>query len=139
MERTQMQKELVIQKLRERGCRITRQRLILLDIIINEDCSCSKEIYHKASKIDREIGAATVYRMLNTLEEIGAISRKNFYKVECSKDCGREHACIIELDDNTVHHLSAKKWNVVIQAGLKACGYLSKQGVRTITVRKLNP
>ena len=38
--RTQMQKEIVIQRLREQGCRITKQRLMLLDVILNEDCSC---------------------------------------------------------------------------------------------------
>ena len=42
--RTQMQKEIVIQRLREQGCRITKQRLMLLDVILNEDCSCCKEI-----------------------------------------------------------------------------------------------
>lgn len=41
--RTQMQKEIVIQRLREQGCRITKQRLMLLDVILNEDCSCCKE------------------------------------------------------------------------------------------------
>ena len=74
--RTQMQKENIIQKLKERGCRITKQRLMLLDIILEEDCSCCKEIYYKASRLDDRIGTATVYRMVNTLEEIGAISRK---------------------------------------------------------------
>lgn len=80
-----MQKEAVVQKLRERGLRITKQRLLLLDIILNEDCSCSKEIYYKASKINSNIGFATVYRMINTLEEIGAISRKSIQKTleEC--------------------------------------------------------
>ena len=73
--RTQMQKENIIQKLKERGCRITKQRLMLLDIILEEDCSCCKEIYYKASRLDDKIGTATVYRMVNTLEEIGAISR----------------------------------------------------------------
>ena len=32
--RTQMQKDLIIQKLKEQGLRITKQRLILLDIIL---------------------------------------------------------------------------------------------------------
>ena len=58
---------------------------MLLDIILEEDCSCCKEIYYKASKIDPKIGTATVYRMINTLEEIGAISRKNMYKVHCTE------------------------------------------------------
>ena len=69
--RTEMQREIVIDRLKERGCRITKQRLILLDIILNEDCSCCKEIYYQASKIEPSIGTATVYRMVNTLEEIG--------------------------------------------------------------------
>ena len=50
--RTQMQKENIIQKLKERGCRITKQRLMLLDIILEENCSCCKEIYYRASRID---------------------------------------------------------------------------------------
>ena len=76
-----MQKELVLQKLREKGCRITKQRQLLLDIILQEECASCKEIYYKAQKEDGTIGTATVYRMMNLLEEIGAISRKNMYKV----------------------------------------------------------
>lgn len=81
-ERTQMQREIVIQRLKEQGCRITKQRMVLLDIILNENCSSCKEIYYKASRIDPKIGTATVYRMINTLEEIGAISRRNMYKID---------------------------------------------------------
>ena len=57
--------------------------LFLLDIILDEDCSSCKEIYYKAVKRDDSIGIATVYRMVNTLEDIGVISRKNMYKVAC--------------------------------------------------------
>lgn len=46
-QRTQMRKENIIEKLRERGCRITKQRQILLDVILKEECSCCKEIYYK--------------------------------------------------------------------------------------------
>ena len=52
--RTQMKRELIIQKLREQGCRITRQRRILLDIILEEECSCCKEIYYKALQRSEE-------------------------------------------------------------------------------------
>lgn len=93
-----MQKENIIQKLKERGCRITKQRLMLLDIILEEDCSCCKEIYYKASRLDDKIGTATVYRMVNTLEEIGAISRKNMYRITCDQGCEMENACTIEFD-----------------------------------------
>ena len=76
-----MAKEVIIQKMKDSGCRITKQRMILLDIILEEDCACCKEIYFKASKKDSKIGVATVYRMINSLEEIGVISRKNMFKV----------------------------------------------------------
>ena len=79
--RTKMQKELVLQKLKEKGCRITKQRQMLLDVILQEECASCKEIYYKAKKEDDRIGTATIYRMINLLEEIGAISRKNMYKI----------------------------------------------------------
>ncbi len=75
------QKKIIINRLKEDGCRITKQRLMLLDIILEDECSSCKEIYYRATKKDPTIGTATVYRMINTLEEIGAISRKNMYKV----------------------------------------------------------
>ena len=81
-EKTQMQREIVIKRLKEQGCRITKQRMVLLDIILNENCSSCKEIYYKASRIDSKIGTATVYRMINTVEEIGAINRRNMYKID---------------------------------------------------------
>ena len=132
--RTQMQKDLIIQKLKEQGLRITKQRLILLDIILEEDCSGCKEIYYKASQKDDKIGSATVYRMINTLEEIGAISRKNMYRVDCSPECRKENACTIELEDNTVIELNEEKWNQIIRTGLAACGITADgQKVRSIT------
>ena len=115
-QRTQMQKDMILERLREQGCRITRQRQLILDIILEEECSCCKEIYYKVQEKDRNIGPATIYRMVNMLEKIGAISRKNMYKVAYSENCMMENACTIELDDGSIHHLSAKKWNSVIRA-----------------------
>ena len=48
--RTQMEKETIFRKLRACGGRITAQRKILLDIILEEECVCCKEIYYKAIK-----------------------------------------------------------------------------------------
>lgn len=134
-QRTQMQKDRIIQKLKEQGCRITKQRQMLLDVILNEDCSCCKEIYYKALEIDPNIGAATVYRMINILEEIGAISRKNMYKVACGSQCEVQNACTIEFDDDTVIELSARKWNQVIKTGLAACGYLKGRNIRSVMAK----
>ncbi len=128
-------KEQIIEKLKENGCRITKQRLMLIDIILENDCSSCKEIFYKASKADHKIGVATVYRMINALEEIGAISRKNMYRVECSDECARSDGCEIVLDDNTTYHLSLSKWNRVVQEGMKRCGYLKDQKVAAIRLQ----
>ena len=64
-----------------------------LDIILEEDCSSCKEIFYRASKLDPGIGTATVYRLVNKLEEIGAISRKNMYKIACDEENGSREVC----------------------------------------------
>ena len=87
-ERTQMQKEMIIKKLRENGCRITKQREILLDIILQEDCACCKEIYYQVREKDQTVGIATVYRMIKTLEEAGLIDRRNLYRIGDGKEEG---------------------------------------------------
>ena len=76
-----MSKECVIQKLKDNGCLITKQSLILLDIILEGNCNSCKESYYKAAKKDSSIGTATVYRMINTLEDIGVISRRSIYEI----------------------------------------------------------
>lgn len=127
--RTNMQKETVLQILKENGCRITKQRKLLLDIILQEECACCKEIYYKAVEKDPSIGVATVYRMVNLLEEIGAISRKNMYRISCGRNCEKQGGCIIELDDQTIYRLSTDEWNRVISEGLRCCGYVDRQKV----------
>lgn len=96
-----MQKEIILQRLKENGCRITKQRKLLLDIILQEECESCKEIYYKAVKADPSIGAATVYRMVNLLEEIGAINRKNRYRISCDMECGRENDILSTTDIGT--------------------------------------
>ena len=59
------QKQIIINRLKEDGCRITKQRLMLLDIILEDECSSCKEIYYRATKKDPTIGTATVYRIIN--------------------------------------------------------------------------
>lgn len=134
-EKTLMQREIILEKLKDKGCRITKQRLHLIDIILENEISSCKEIFYKAVELDDKVGVATVYRMVNLLEEIGAISRKNMYRVAYSEKCTMENACTIQLDDGTVHQLSAKKWNKVIRSGLEACGYLSSQRVASVAIK----
>ena len=85
-QRTQMQKDMIFERLREQGCRITRQRQLILDIILEEECSCCKEIYYQVREKDQTVGIATVYRMIKTLEEAGVIDRRNMYRIGTLKE-----------------------------------------------------
>ena len=115
------QKERVIQELRSQGKRMTKQRMILLDVILSGKWNCCKEIYYEAAKRDAAIGMATVYRMMNMLEEIGAVSRRGTYKV--SGLPVQDGVCLVELEDNSTITVSMATWNQIVQCGLEACGY----------------
>ncbi len=71
----------MIQELKNRGKRITKQRKIMVEVIASKKVGDFKEIYYEISRKDPAIGQATVYRMLLTLEEIGAIQRVQGYVV----------------------------------------------------------
>lgn len=79
------QKEIVLEELKTKGFRITKQRKLIIDILEENECSSCKEIYYKALKSDPTIGMATVYRMLNTLEDLGVINRRVVYKISHSE------------------------------------------------------
>ena len=85
------QKAQIIGELQRKGKRITGQRKILLDVILEGKWSSCKEIYYMASKKDPTIGLATVYRMVGVLEEMGFLSRgyRYSYPVEDKKQAAR--------------------------------------------------
>ena len=50
-----------------------------MEVILEGQWKCCKEIYYAAKERDSSIGIATVYRMVTTLEEIGALNRSYSY------------------------------------------------------------
>ena len=65
------QREQIISELKRRGKRMTDQRKIMLDVILEGRWSSCKEIYYEA----------TVYRMIAVLEEIGVLNRCRQYSL----------------------------------------------------------
>lgn len=128
--RIQMQREMILQKLKEGGYRITKQRIAVIDIILENDCGSCKEIFYKTAKINKKIGTATIYRTINMLEEIGAINRRNLYKLSDMAEGG--DMVIVTLEDGDELQLTSEEWNEVLQMGLRACGYL--EGERIVSV-----
>ena len=78
-----VKKGFIMEELRKHGCRITSQRQLLIDIILQDECGSCKEIYYRAARQDPTIGMATVYRMVKTLEDAGLIHRKDLYRIDC--------------------------------------------------------
>ena len=68
-----MSNEYVISLLKEKGFRITKQRKLIIDIILSSDGASCKEIYHKVITKDNTVGTATVYRMIRLLEDVGIL------------------------------------------------------------------
>ena len=131
-QRSNMQRSAIMNRLRQAGCRITKQRKIILDIILQEECTCCKEIYFLASTRDPNIGMATIYRMINLLEEIGALKRKRAYRI-CNEE-SPVHICSVKLDDYTSIRLDGEKLRQVIEKGMESFGYLHDRRVRSISM-----
>ncbi len=71
----------VLDKMKKGGCRITKQRELIVDIIMNGSCTSCKEVYHHVIKKDAAIGMATVYRTIKQLEDMGVIRRIDIIEV----------------------------------------------------------
>ena len=130
--RIHMQREMILRKLKEGGYRITKQRIAVIDIILENDCGSCKEILYKTSKINKKIGTATVYRTLNMLEEIGAINRRNLYKFSEMTEPAEGRIITVMLEDGGKLHLDAAERNRVLQTGLRDCGYLKDERVLSV-------
>ncbi len=129
----QMQRELILQKLKENGFRITKQRLAVIDIILENDCRSCKEIFYKTNKQNKNIGTATVYRTINMLEEIGAIDRRNLYRFSYEEDLLAGHTgVIVALQDGTERKFSMEEWKEILRRGLQVCGYLREGNILSV-------
>nr|WP_252203282.1 MULTISPECIES: transcriptional repressor [Coprococcus] len=106
--------------MRKRGFRVTKQRELILDIVFEHECASCKEIYYQAIQRDPGIGMATVYRMVNTLTDIGVL------KVATLKPqtaLGSGSGCQILLKNQNKIVLNQTEWTEVLQNVLRRKGY----------------
>lgn len=129
-----IEKSVILDRLREKGCRITKQREALIDVIFQNECACCKEIYYHVSKIIPDIGMATIYRMMNVLEEIGALKWRNGYRI-CLRNYQALDEFLVKMDDSSVVSLSSEALNEVLTKGLETCGYTQGKLVKQIMVK----
>ena len=76
-----MSNEQIIEVLKKKGMRITKQRKLVAGIIADNDGASCKDICCIVKNKDRSIGTATVYRMIKALEDIGVVERIDMIKL----------------------------------------------------------
>ncbi|WP_029233140.1 Fur family transcriptional regulator [Butyrivibrio sp. VCB2006] len=77
-----MSSEQIIETLKEKGMRITKQRALVARVIAENDGASCKDICCMVRTKDRTIGTATVYRMIKSLEDIGVVERIDMIKIQ---------------------------------------------------------
>ena len=86
--------DLLKEKLKKTGFKITPQRRAIIEVLLENRYYhlSSEEIYDKVRENCPEIGLATVYRTMQLLDEIGAISKLNLddgcirYEIDLDND-----------------------------------------------------
>lgn len=105
----------------EKGLKVTEQRKLIAKVIFeSSDHPNVEEVYLRASKIDKNISLATVYRTVNLLEGYGIIEKLDFqdgkarYEQKIAKDAHHHHLIdlesgkVIEFQDDELEKLKIK-------------------------------
>jgi Fur family ferric uptake transcriptional regulator len=86
----------LIEAIRARGGRLTRQRQLVLEILEeNQEHLDAETLYQYARKRDRRIGIATVYRTLAFLKAAGLVDERRF---------GEGHSLFEAAQDDRPHY-----------------------------------
>ena len=126
------QKQVILQEMKEQGLRITSQRSLVIDIILSNECTCCKEIYYQANRVDSTIGIATVYRVVKTLEEIGVIDRKNLYRISWDKSLVPLDGIELELANKERVSLKVDDLKLALESWLLSQGIQGKNEITQI-------
>ncbi|MBR1924809.1 MAG: transcriptional repressor [Ruminobacter sp.] len=73
-----------LDKLRNSGVRLSKQRLELIDLLFSGTFNCTKELYYEARARNPELGMSTVYRFLKVLSDLDIISNNKMLNVSCT-------------------------------------------------------
>jgi Fur family peroxide stress response transcriptional regulator len=77
----------VIEKLRQRGYKITPQRLAICELILSsKDHPTADQIYHKILQKFPTVSLATVYQTLHLLKELGLLQELGFVDMSSRYD-----------------------------------------------------
>ena len=127
-QRSSESRDHILRQLRKRGFRVTRQREVILDAILNHECTSCKEIYYQAVAKDPGIGMATVYRMVNTLTDIGVLKVASLKPAESRH--GSAQCCVITMKDESTLELSREEMMTILKNTVADRGYTADDIVK---------
>lgn len=106
------QMEVLKEKLKETGFKITPQRRAIIETLLkHKDKHLSSEEIYDLVRVDcPEIGLATVYRTMQLLDDVGVISKLNL-----DDGCIRYEICLDKEDSHNHHHLICKNCSKIIE------------------------
>jgi Fur family ferric uptake transcriptional regulator len=97
----------LIDRARQYGLRITRQRAIILQALCElEAHACAENVYDRVTLHRRDVDLSTVYRTLETLHNMGIVSRT---------DLGRGCAEYEIVGEQPHHHLICRRCGCMIE------------------------
>ncbi|SFE64267.1 Fur family transcriptional regulator, ferric uptake regulator [Peptostreptococcus sp. D1] len=104
--------EILKEKLKATGFKITPQRRAIIEVLIENENShlSTEEIYDKVRVDCPEIGLATVYRTMQLLDEINGISKLNL-----DDGCTRYEINFEGEENHHHHHLICKNCGTIIE------------------------
>lgn len=121
-----------LRKLELSGLRMTMQRRHIIEILTNSQCTSPKELWYEAKQYVPDLGIATVYRLINRLEQIGVLSKNRNLGMQSQQDLQIESL----LDGNGTELLGAGQTlalNEVVRDGLAARGLISATDTLKLT------
>lgn len=130
--RVAREKDKILALFRKKGLRITKQRRLILDIVFEHECTCCKEIYYQASKRDKSIGIATVYRMVNVLQELGVFKSNVPYQLADHVAGKPAKGCKVILKDQKIIELDDHEWQRLLGEALVRKGYSANTEIEKV-------
>ena len=131
--RVAREKDKILELFRNKGMRITKQRKLILDIVF-ERTSC-KEIYYQASKQDKNIGIATVYRMVNALGELGVFQTHTPYRLDPFLQ-EPENGFRVILKNQKEVEFTGDEWRKLLTDALQKKGYAEALEIERVVLNK---
>ncbi|MFZ5779026.1 MAG: Fur family transcriptional regulator [Pseudomonadota bacterium] len=108
----------------QKGLRLTEHRRIVLEVLgASTDHPCAREIHRRAAASHR-IGLATVYRTLNSLADVGVLTRRVFTDGRARYErAGGTHPHLIDLATGEILELEDGELERLIEETATRLGF----------------